>query len=95
MNLVFWDAGIFIGALCRGDPRHDEARKIVEAARRGKLAACTSVGVLSEVYAALTWTGAQPPQTPDLASMAVSMLVEKPSQIVVLETNLSASMKML
>lgn len=65
MDLVFLDAGIFIGALCSGDPRHDEARKIVEAARRGELAACTSVGVLSEVYAALTWTGAQPPQTPD------------------------------
>jgi hypothetical protein len=32
---VFLDAGLFIGALLREDPRHDEARSIVEAARRG------------------------------------------------------------
>ena len=63
MTIVFLDAGVFIGALCSGDSRHAEAREIVEAARRGELNACTSVGVLSEVYAALTWVGAQPPQT--------------------------------
>ena len=57
---VFLDAGLFIGALLAGDPRHAEARGIVEAARRGELAACTSVGVLAEVYAALTWVGALP-----------------------------------
>jgi predicted nucleic acid-binding protein len=67
----------------------------VEAARRGFLAACTSVGVLSEVYAALTWSGAQPPQTPEIASHAVRLLVEEPSQIAVLPTNLAASIKML
>jgi predicted nucleic acid-binding protein len=49
---IFYDAGLFIGALLSGDPRHAEARPIVEAARRGELAACTSVGVLSEVYIA-------------------------------------------
>lgn len=95
MALVFLDAGIFIGALLGSDPRHAEARQIVEAARRGELAACTSVGVLSEVYAALTWSGAQPPQTPEVASHAVRLLVEEPSEIVVLPTNLAASLKML
>lgn len=34
MDLVFLDAGVFIGALLSGDPRHTEARPIVEAARR-------------------------------------------------------------
>lgn len=95
MTLVFLDAGIFIGALLSGDPRHAEARPIVEAARRGELAACTSAGVLSEVYAALTWIGAQPPQTPDVASQAARLLVEPPSAIVVLPTNLQATLKML
>ena len=32
---VFLDAGVFIGALMRGDPRHGETRSLVEAARRG------------------------------------------------------------
>ncbi|MCL1466180.1 type II toxin-antitoxin system VapC family toxin [Argonema galeatum] len=95
MTLVFLDAGILIGALLSGDPRHAEARPIVEAARRGELAACTSAGVLSEVYAALTWIGAQPPQTPELASQAARLLVEPPSAIVVLPTNLQATLKML
>jgi predicted nucleic acid-binding protein len=95
MTLVFFDAGMFIGALLSGDPRHAEARPIVEAARRGELTACTSVGVLSEVYAALTWIGAQPPQTPLVASQAVRLLVEPPSAIVVLPTNLQATLKML
>jgi hypothetical protein len=45
---VFLDAGLFIGALLAGDARHIEARGIVKAGRRGKLAACTSVGVLAE-----------------------------------------------
>jgi predicted nucleic acid-binding protein len=57
---VFLDAGIFIGALLADDPRHAEARGIVEAARDSRLPACTSVGVLAEVYAALTWVGALP-----------------------------------
>ena len=95
MTLVFLDAGVFIGALCSGDYRHAEARYIVEAARRGELNACTSVGVLSEVYAALTWVGAQPPQTPEVAELCVRALVEKPSKIVVLDTNFQASLKML
>ncbi len=94
-ELVFLDAGIFIGALLNQDPRHSEARPIVEAARCGNLLACTSVGVLSEVYAALTWSGSQPPQAPKNAGQAVRLLVDKPSQIVVLETNFPASMKML
>jgi predicted nucleic acid-binding protein len=40
-NIVFLDAGIFIGALLSGDSRHAEARPIVEAARRGEILACT------------------------------------------------------
>lgn len=95
MTIVFLDAGIFIGALCSGDYRHTEARAIVEAARRGELNACTSVGVLSEVYAALTWVGAKPPQTPELAKLCVHALVENPSKIAVLDTNFEVSIKML
>ena len=34
---VLFDAGIFIGALLKGDARHTEARPLVEAARRGEL----------------------------------------------------------
>ena len=83
---VFLDAGLFIGALLSGDSRHTQARPIVEAARRGEFAACTSVGVLAEVYAALTWIGAQPTQTPEVASHAVNLLVTNPSEIRVLET---------
>jgi predicted nucleic acid-binding protein len=94
-DLVFLDAGIFIGALLSGDPRHAEARPIVEAARRGEFAACTSVSVLAEVYGALTWVGAQPPQTPQIAGNAVRLLVVNPSAIRVLETTLDAGLKML
>lgn len=60
-DTVFVDAGVFIGALLGDDPRHQEARPLVESARCGEISWCTSAGVLAEVYAALTWTGAQPP----------------------------------
>jgi predicted nucleic acid-binding protein len=50
---------------------------------------------LAEVYAALTWVGAQPPQTPQIASNSVSLLVVNPSAIRVLETTLDAGLKML
>jgi len=51
---ILFDAGVFVGALLKGDPRHDEARLIVEAARRGELLTRTTTSILSEVYAALT-----------------------------------------
>lgn len=92
---IFFDAGLFIGGLLNGDSRYAEAYPLVEAARRGELAVCTSAGVLSEVYAALTWVGSQPPQTPQVASQAIKLLVEAPSAIRVLETNLTAALKML
>lgn len=92
---IFLDAGVFIGALLSGDPRHAEACPIVEAARRGDFTACTSVGVLAEVYAALTWIGAQPPQTPEMAGYVVGLLVNSPSEIRVLETNVNGGFKML
>ena len=95
LDWVFLDVEVFIGALLSGDSRHAEARPIVEAARRGNFAACTSVGVLAEVYAALTWVGTQPTQTPEVASYAVRLLVENPSEIRVLETGLEAGSKML
>jgi len=94
-DLVFLDAGIFIGALLKNDERHEEARPIVEAARSGKFLACTSVGILSEVYAALTWSGTNPPQSPSTTSYAVRLLVEAPSKIQILDTNLKAGMMML
>lgn len=45
---VLFDAGVFIGALLAGDPRHGEARPLGEAARRGNLLACTTTGIPSE-----------------------------------------------
>ena len=63
---------LFIGALLQDDPRHIEARPLVEAARKGEIPVCTTTGILSEVYAALTWIGAQPPHSPKEASIAVS-----------------------
>ncbi len=84
---VLLDAGALIGALLRGDIRHTEARPLVEAARRGVLLACTTVGILSEVYAALTWINATPPQTPDDAAEAVRLLVAPPSAMRILHTD--------
>jgi predicted nucleic acid-binding protein len=92
---VFLDAGLFIGALLREDPRHAEARGIVEAARHGELAACTSVGVLAEVYGALTWVGAQPPHPPEVAASAVRLLAAAPSRLLMLNTGLAAGLRML
>lgn len=92
---VLLDAGLFIGALLKGDPRHQEARIIVDAARRGDLLACTTTSILSEVYAALTWVGAQPPHAPAEAANAVKLLVEQPSAIEILADGFDASLKML
>jgi predicted nucleic acid-binding protein len=90
-----FDAGIFIGALLRGDSRHAEARPLVEAARRGDMLACTTTGILSEVYAALTWQQAQPPHAPEQAAEAVRLLVEPPSMIRVLPDGQEAALRML
>jgi predicted nucleic acid-binding protein len=89
------DAGVFIGALLTGDSRHAEARPIVEAARRGDMLACTTTGILSEVYAALTWQQAQPPHDPEQAAEAVKLLVESPSMIKVLPDSQEAALRML
>lgn len=94
-NRVLFDAGLFIGALLRGDARHAEARPLVEAARSGDLAACTTTGILSEVYGALTWIKAQPCHSPSEAAAAVRLLVEPPSAIEVLFNGLEVSLKML
>lgn len=71
---MLFDAGVFIGALLTGDSRHAEARPLVEAARRGEMLACTTTGILSEVYAALTWQQAQPPHDPEQATEAARPL---------------------
>jgi len=92
---IFLDAGVFIGALLEGDSRHSEARIIVERARRGELFAYTTVGILSEVYAALTWINAQPPHSPSEAEEAVRLLVEPPSEIKIISDNLNIGLKML
>jgi len=94
-NKVLFDAGLFIGALLAGDIRHTEARPLVESARRGELAVCTTTGILSEVYAALTWIQAQPSHSPEAAANAVRLLVEPPSAIEVLSESLDATLKML
>jgi predicted nucleic acid-binding protein len=92
---VLFDAGIFIGALLTGDSRHAEARPLVEAARRGDMLACTTTGVLSEVYAALTWQQTQPPHDPDQAAEAVRRLVEPPSMIQILADGQDVVIRML
>jgi len=92
---IFLDAGLFIGALLADDPRHAEAREIVETARHGELAACTSTGVLAEIFAALTWVGALPPHPPEEAAAAVRALAVAPSRLMVLETGLLAGLRML
>lgn len=92
---VLFDAGVFIGALLTGDSRHAEARTIVEAARRGDMLACTTTGIISEVYAALTWQQAQPPHDPEQAAEAVKLLVELPSMIQVLPDSREATLRML
>lgn len=81
---VLIDAGMFIAALLKGDPRHAEARPLVEQVREGGLPACTTAGILSEVYGALTWEKAEPRHSPTDAAEAVRLLVEPPSAIVVL-----------
>lgn len=84
-GFALFDAGVFVGALLKGDRRHAEARLLVEAARRGELQACTTPGILSEVYGALTWEKAQPPHDPEEAAEAVRLLVEAPSNVQVLD----------
>jgi predicted nucleic acid-binding protein len=75
-----------------GDPRHPEAYPLVEAARRGDFLSCTSVGVLSEVYGALTWAGSVTPHTPADAARSVRELVEPPSAIEVLQDSLEVGL---
>jgi predicted nucleic acid-binding protein len=94
-HYILFDAGLFIGALLRGDSRHQEARALVEAGRRGEISVCTTVGILSEVYAALTWIGAKPPHSPQEAAKSVQALVALPSKIHVLNTSLAVALKTL
>ena len=61
---------------------------MVERARRAELPACTTAGILSEVYGALTWEKAQPRHAPTDAANAVRLLIEPPSAIEVLDENL-------
>lgn len=89
------DAGIFIGALLQGDARHAEARPLVEQARQGALLACTTTGILSEVYGALTWEHADPRHAPAEAAEAVRLLVEPPSAIVVLSDGIEVALRTL
>jgi len=92
---VLLDAGVFIGALLKGDPRHQEARPLVEQARRAELLACTTAGILSEVYGALTWEKAQPRHPPAQAANAVRLLIEPPSAIEVLAEELEVILRAL
>ena len=48
---ILIDAGVFIAALLEGDPRHEEARPLVEQAPRGHVFTCTTAGILSECMA--------------------------------------------
>ena len=92
---VLIDAGVFIAALLKGDPRHSEARPLVEQARHGDLPACTTASILSEVYGALTWEKAEPRHSPADAAEAVRLLVEPPSAIAVLSEGLEVALQAL
>ncbi len=81
---VLLDSGMLIGALMKGDSRHFEARIIIEQARAGEINASITVGILCEVYAALTWEGATPRHPPEVAADAVMAIVNAPSKIRVL-----------
>jgi predicted nucleic acid-binding protein len=94
-DYILFDAGMFIGALLREDDRYAEARPLVEAARMGILTVCTTSGILSEVYAALTWIGAQPQHSPEEAANAIQLLIELPSTLYVLPDSREATLKML
>ena len=76
MNSIDWgdlfDAGLFIGALLEGDPRHAEALPLVEAARKGEIMVCTTSGIISEVYGQLTWHMASPPHSPAQAAEVIT-----------------------
>jgi predicted nucleic acid-binding protein len=95
LGRVLIDAGVFIGALLKGDPRHGEAHPLIERARRGEFAACTTAGVLSEVYGALTWEKAEPRHAPTEAARVVRLLVEPPSAIAVLSESLDVALRTL
>ena len=90
---ILFDAGVLVAALLKGDPRHAEARPLVEAARRGFIQVCTTPGVLSEVYGALTWEKAQPRHAPEEAAAAVRLLVEPPSLLRVLDEGLETALR--
>jgi len=92
---TLFDAGVFIAALLKGDPRHAEARPLVEAARRGEIQVCTTASILSEVYGALTWEKTQPCHAPQEAAEAIRLLVEKPSAIQVLNVGLDVALRAL
>ena len=85
---VLLDAGVVIGALLAGDPRHREVCPFVEQASQGAFPAYTTAGILSEVYGALTWEQAAPRHDPAEAAAAVRLLVEPLSAIVVLDEGL-------
>lgn len=80
----FFDAGMFIGALLKGDPRHPEALPLLEAARRGDVQACTTTGILCEVYAGLTHIEATPRHSPGAAAEAIRRAIQSPSAITIL-----------
>lgn len=82
---TFFDAGLFIAALCEADARHKEALPLVEAAREGAIAACTTASVLNEVYAVLTWEKTMPRLDPAEAARVVGLLIFSRSAIEVLD----------
>ena len=97
MNSTDWgdlfDAGMFIGALLESDSRHAEALPFVEAARAGTIRVCTTTGIISEVYGALTWQQAVPPHTPEQAAEVIVRLLELPSMIQILPDSIGAALK--
>lgn len=92
---MFFDAGLFVAALCHHDERYEEAWPLVEAARSGSLCACTDASVLSEVYGVLTWEKTRRRLEPREAAQDVRLLVEPPSAIEILDVGLETAVKAL
>ena len=67
----------------------------MEQARRGDLPARSTAGILTEVYGALTWERAQPRHDPGEAAQVVRLLVESPSDIMVLNKGLEVALRAL
>lgn len=85
------DRGVIFAVTTHGDGAPAPARRsgvtgdqwqlVTHGGRSADRIAKRTVGILSEVYAALTWINANPPQAPEHAAIGVRLLIASPSAI--------------